>query len=76
MQILFYGRTEVNCKKLWNKKAGAGAISGRAGFRAIGIFLKTSHVSVYKWIKSFGKIVDNFKSDKEIKIVVGWIVFL
>ena len=39
------------------------------GFRAIGRFLKTSHVSVYKWIKSFGEKVDNLKSDNEIKIV-------
>ena len=39
------------------------------GFRAIGRFLKTSHVSVYKWIKNFGEKIGNLQSGNEIKVV-------
>ena len=39
------------------------------GFRSIGRLLKFSHVSVYNWIKSFGKKLDELKSDDEISVV-------
>ena len=39
------------------------------GFRSIGRFLNVSHVSVYKWIKSYGKDLDDIKSDKKIEVV-------
>ena len=36
------------------------------GFRSIGRFLKVSHVSVYKWIKSFGEDLEDIKSNDKI----------
>ena len=39
------------------------------GFRSIGRFLKVSHVSVYKWIKSFGEHLEDIKSDDKIEVV-------
>ena len=39
------------------------------GFRSIGRILKFSYVSIYKWIKSFGKQLENLKSEKKIKDV-------
>ncbi len=39
------------------------------GFRSIGRFLNVSHVSVYKWIKSYGKDLDDIKSEKKIEVV-------
>ena len=38
-------------------------------FRSIGRFLGVSHVSVQKWIKKFGKELENLKSENEISIV-------
>ena len=32
------------------------------GFRSIGRILKVSHVSVYNWIRSFGRIVDSLRN--------------
>ena len=39
------------------------------GFRSIGRFLGVSHVSIYKWIKNFGKQVENLQSKTKIEIV-------
>ena len=39
------------------------------GFRSIGRILNYSHVSVYNWIKSFGKNLKNLKSEAKIKNV-------
>ena len=39
------------------------------GFRSIGRFLNVSHVSVYNWIKEFGKKVENIRSSAGIEIV-------
>ena len=40
------------------------------GFRSIGRFLKCSHVSVYNWIKAFGKEAsDEIRSAKAIEVV-------
>ena len=39
------------------------------GFRSIGRFLGVSHVSVYNWVKSFGKKLDTIKSEKAIEVV-------
>ena len=39
------------------------------GFRSIGRFLGVSHVSVQKWIKKFGRELEDLKSEKEISIV-------
>jgi transposase-like protein len=39
------------------------------GFRSIGRFLGTSHVSVQKWIKKFGQEAEDLKSENEISIV-------
>ncbi len=39
------------------------------GFRSIGRFLGISHVSVYNWIKSFGRHVEALKSERSIKII-------
>ena len=39
------------------------------GFRPIGRFLKVSHVSVYRWIKSFGENLEEIKSDDKIEVV-------
>ena len=39
------------------------------GFRSIGRFLGVSHVSVQKWIKKFGRELEDLKSENEISIV-------
>jgi len=39
------------------------------GFRSIGRFLKVSHVAVFNWIKSFGKNLDELRSEKDIEVV-------
>jgi len=39
------------------------------GFRSIGRFLNVSHVSVFNWIKSFGKEVGEIRNDSPIEIV-------
>ena len=39
------------------------------GFRSIGRILKFSYVSIYKWIKSFGKQLESLKSEKKVKDV-------
>lgn len=39
------------------------------GFRSIGRLLKTSHVSIYNWIKSFGKQIDEIRSEGKIEMV-------
>lgn len=39
------------------------------GFRSIGRILKVSHVSVYNWIRSFGKKVDELRSSKTPEVV-------
>ena len=39
------------------------------GFRSIGRFLNVSHVSVYKWIKSYGRDLEDLKSDEKIEVV-------
>jgi transposase len=39
------------------------------GFRSIGRFLNVSHVSVYKWIKSYGRNLEDLKSDEKIEVV-------
>ncbi len=39
------------------------------GFRSIGRFLKCSHVTVCNWIKSFGKSVDEIRSESTIKVM-------
>jgi len=39
------------------------------GFSSIGRFLGVSHVSVQKWIKKFGKELEELKSENEISIV-------
>jgi len=38
-------------------------------FRSIGRFLNVSHVSVFNWIKSFGKEVGEIRNDSPIEIV-------
>jgi hypothetical protein len=39
------------------------------GFRSIGRFLKCSHVAVYNWIKNYGRVVKELRSDLGVKIV-------
>ena len=39
------------------------------GFRSIGRFLSVSHVSVFQWIKKYGKQVDDIRSEEKIKVV-------
>ena len=39
------------------------------GFRSIGRFLNVSHVSVYNWIKAFGKTLEDLRSSDEIEVV-------
>ena len=39
------------------------------GFRSIGRFLKVSHVSVFNWIKIFGKKLEKLRSDEDIEVV-------
>jgi transposase-like protein len=39
------------------------------GFRSIGRFLNVSHVSVYNWIRTFGREVANLQSNEKIEIV-------
>ena len=39
------------------------------GFRSIGRFLNCSHVSVYRWIRSFGSALENIKSSDKAQIV-------
>jgi transposase len=39
------------------------------GFRSIGRFLGTSHVSVQKWIKKFGQELEKLKNENKISIV-------
>jgi transposase len=39
------------------------------GFRSIGRFLNVSHVSVFNWIKAFGKEVGEIKNEESVKIV-------
>src|SRR5512145_570709 len=39
------------------------------GFRSIGRILGVSHVSVQRWIKKFGKELEDLKSENEISIV-------
>ncbi|WP_157196689.1 IS1 family transposase [Methanococcoides burtonii] len=39
------------------------------GFRSIGRLLGVSHVSVQKWIKKFGRELEDIKSENEISIV-------
>ena len=39
------------------------------GFRAIGRILNFSNVSVLRWIRNFGKSLDDIKSEKHISIV-------
>ncbi len=39
------------------------------GFRSIGRILKVSHVTVYNWIRSFGKIVESLRSSKTPEVV-------
>ena len=39
------------------------------GFRSIGRFLKVSHVSIYNWIKGFGKKIEDIRSATEIEVI-------
>lgn len=39
------------------------------GFRAIGRFLNVSHVTVYNWIKSFGRKLDELRSENKIEVI-------
>ena len=39
------------------------------GFRAIGRYLKVSHVSVYNWIRSWGEKAEELKSGQEISVM-------
>ena len=39
------------------------------GFRAIGRYLRCSHVAVYNWIKAFGEKVESLRSDSTIEVV-------
>jgi len=39
------------------------------GIRPIGRFLKCSHVTVYNWIKAFGKAADIIRSDKAVEVI-------
>ncbi|MCS6822283.1 MAG: IS1 family transposase [Microscillaceae bacterium] len=39
------------------------------GFRSIGRFLKVSHVTVFKWIKAYGKKLDEIRSNEAIEVV-------
>ena len=39
------------------------------GFRSIGRYLKISHVAVYNWIKSYGKKLEELKSDEVVQVV-------
>ena len=39
------------------------------GFRSIGRFLKVSHVTVFNWIKKFGKKLDEIRSSDDIEVV-------
>ena len=39
------------------------------GFRSIGRFLNVSHVSVFRWIKAFGKKIEKLRSDQALEIV-------
>ncbi len=39
------------------------------GFHSISRLLNVSHVAVQKWIKAFGKEIENYKNDLPVKIV-------
>lgn len=39
------------------------------GFNSIGRILKVSHVAVQKWIRKYGRKVEELRSDKEIEVV-------
>lgn len=39
------------------------------GFRSIGRLLKTSHVSIYNWIKAFGENINQIRSEGKIEVV-------
>ena len=39
------------------------------GFRSIGRFLDVSHVAVFNWIKSFGKSIDEIRSEDKIEVI-------
>ena len=39
------------------------------GFRSIGRLLKTSHVSIYNWIKAFGEEINQIRSEGKIEVV-------
>lgn len=39
------------------------------GFNSIARILKVSHVSIQKWIKSYGQQINELKSENEIHIV-------
>jgi transposase len=39
------------------------------GFNSIGRILKVSHVSVQKWVKKYGKKLEELKSDQAIEVV-------
>lgn len=39
------------------------------GFNSIGRILKVSHVSVQKWVKKYGKKLEELKSDQSIEVV-------
>ena len=51
------------------KRSGLDLYLEGLGFRSIGRILKVSHVSVYNWIRSFGKIVESLRSSKTPEIV-------
>ena len=74
-----YKCKSCNCRYTVKQRSSSGttAIKRQAlqlylegtGFRAIGRILNFSNVSVLRWIRSFGKNLDELKSEKQIKVV-------
>ena len=74
-----YKCNSCGCRYTVQQRSGTGtaAIKRQAlqlylegmGFRAIGRILNFSNVSVLRWIRNFGKNLDDIKSEKHISIV-------
>ncbi len=62
MQLLLYSRKKITAKDNNLKKNAFELYLEGLGFRAIGRLLKVSNVSIYKWIKKFGKDIEKLRS--------------
>ena len=56
-------------KPIDTKKFGLMLYLEGLGFQSIGRLLNVSHVAVIKWIKKFGEQIEEFKTDKPVKII-------